>query len=91
MQDRHLKVSMISGESTLLEPENFGLHEADPETEKESMQWKHGVPTPKKILTQLSAGKMMATVFRFWGTFAHGLHATEDNNHGGCLYCCFRI
>ena len=40
------------------------LHHWDPDTKKESMQWKHpGSPTPKKFRTQPSASKVMATVF----------------------------
>ena len=40
------------------------IHHWDPETKKESMQWKHpGSPPPKKFKTQPSAGKVMATVF----------------------------
>ena len=40
------------------------LHHWDPDTKKESMQWKHpGSPPPKKFRTQPSASKVMATVF----------------------------
>ena len=40
------------------------IHHLDPGTKQESMQWKHpsSLP-PKKIKTQPSAGKVMATVF----------------------------
>ena len=39
------------------------LHHWDPDTKKESMQWKRlGSPPPKKFLTQPSAGKVMAMV-----------------------------
>ena len=40
------------------------LHHWDPDTKKESMQWKHpGSPPPKKFCTQPSSSKVMATVF----------------------------
>ena len=40
------------------------LHHWDPDTKKEYMQWKRpGSPPPKKFRTQLSASKVMATVF----------------------------
>ena len=40
------------------------LHHWDPDTKKESVQWKHpGSPPPKKFRTQPSASKVMATVF----------------------------
>ena len=40
------------------------LHHWDPDTKKESMQWKRpGSPPPKKFRTQPSASKVMATVF----------------------------
>ena len=40
------------------------LHHWDPDTKKESMQWKHpGSPSPKKFRSQPSASKVMATVF----------------------------
>ena len=40
------------------------LHHWDPDTKKESMQWKHpGSPPPKKFRTQPSASKVMAMVF----------------------------
>ena len=40
------------------------LHHWDPDTKKESMQWKHpGSPPPKKFRAQPSASKVMATVF----------------------------
>ena len=40
------------------------LHHWNPDTKKESMQWKHpGSPQPKKFLTQPSASKVMAMVF----------------------------
>ena len=40
------------------------LHHWDPDTKKESMQWKRpGSSTPKEFRTQLSASKVMATVF----------------------------
>ena len=39
------------------------IHHWDPDTKKESMQWKHpGSPPPKKFRTQPSASKVMATV-----------------------------
>ena len=41
----------------------------DPNTQKESMQWKRlGLPPPKKFRTQPSAGKVMP---RFFETFSH--------------------
>ena len=54
-------------------PENFfsriitgdetWVHNHDPETKQESMQWKHkGSPTPMKFCVQQSAAKIMATV-----------------------------
>ena len=40
------------------------VHHWDPDTRKESMQWKRpGSPLPKKFRTQPSASKVMATVF----------------------------
>ena len=40
------------------------FHHWDPDTKKESMQWKcPGSPPPKKFRTQPSASKVMATVF----------------------------
>ena len=76
MQDRQ---QMVESSQELLEvynvnPEDFHthlvtgdetwLHHWDPDTKKESMQWKHpGSPPPKKIRTQPSASKVMATVF----------------------------
>ena len=40
------------------------LHHWNPDTKKESMQWKHpGSPPPKKFRTQPSASKVMAAVF----------------------------
>ena len=40
------------------------IYHSDPENELESMQWKHkDSPPTKKFRTQLSAGKIMATVF----------------------------
>ena len=55
-------------------PENFfsrivagdetWVHNHDPETKQESMQWKHkGSATPKKFRVQQSVGKIMATAF----------------------------
>ena len=76
MQDRQQRVE---SSQELLEvynanPEDFHtrlvtgdetwLHHWDPDTKKESMQWKHpGSPPPKKFRTQPSASKVMATVF----------------------------
>ena len=76
MQDRQQKVE---SSQELLEvynanPEDFHthlvtgdetwLHHWDPDTKKESMQWKHpGLSPPKKFCTQPSASKVMATVF----------------------------
>ena len=76
MQDLHERVE---SSQELLEvynanPENFHtrlvtgdetwLHHWDPDTKKESMQWKRpDSPPPKKYLTQPSASKVMATVF----------------------------
>ena len=75
MQDRQQRVE---SSQELLEvynanPEDFHtrlvtgdetwLHHWDPDTKKESMQWKHpGSPPPKKFRTQPSASKVMATV-----------------------------
>jgi histone-lysine N-methyltransferase SETMAR len=40
------------------------IHHYDPETKRQSMQWKHvNSPPPKKFCVQKSAGKVMATVF----------------------------
>lgn len=40
------------------------IHHYDPETKRQSMQWKHvNSPHPKKFCVQKSAGKVMATVF----------------------------
>ena len=76
MQDRQQRVE---SSQELLEvynanPEDFNtrlvtedetwLHHWDLDTQKESMQWKRlGSPPPKKVRTQLSASKVMATVF----------------------------
>ena len=76
MQDRQQRVE---SSQELLEvynanPEDFHtrlvtgdetwLHHWDPDTKKESMQWKHpGSPPPKKFRTQPSASKVMATCF----------------------------
>ena len=76
MQDRQQRVE---SRQELLEvynvnPEDFRthlvtgdetwLHHWEPDTKKESMQWKHpGSPPPKKFRTQPSASKVMATVF----------------------------
>ena len=52
---------------TLVTGDETWLHHWDPDTKKESMQWKRsGSPPPKKFCTQPSAGKVMATVF--WDT-----------------------
>ena len=49
----------------LVTGEEIWLHHWDPDTKKESMQWKQpGSPPPKKFRTQPSASKVMATVFR---------------------------
>ena len=76
MQDRQQRVE---SSQELLEvynanPEDFHtrlvtgdetwLHHWDPDTKKESMQWKHPCsPPPKKFRIQPSASKVMATVF----------------------------
>ena len=76
MQDRQQRVE---SSQELLEvynanPEDFHtrlvtgdetwLHHWDPDSKKESMQWKHpGSSPPKKFRTQPSASKVMATVF----------------------------
>ena len=76
MQDRQQRVE---SSQELLEvysanPEDFHthlvtgdetwLHHWDPDTKKESMQWKRpGSPPPKKFCTQPSASKVMAMVF----------------------------
>ena len=76
MQDRQQRVE---SSQELLEvynanPEDFHtrlvtgdetwLHHWDPDTKKESMQWKRpGSPPPKKFRTKPSASKVMATVF----------------------------
>lgn len=40
------------------------VHHFDPESKRQSMQWKHASsPAPKKFRVQASAGKVMATVF----------------------------
>ena len=42
------------------------LHDYDPETKQQTMQWKHvSSPKPLKFKMQASAGKIMCTVF--WG------------------------
>ena len=76
MQDRQQRVE--SSQELLEEynanPEDFHtrlvtgdetwLHHWDPDTKKDSMQWKRpGSPPPKKFRTQPSASKVMATVF----------------------------
>ena len=54
-EDFHTR--FVTGEETW-------LHHWDPDTKKESMQWKHpGSPPPKKFRTQPSASKLMTTVF----------------------------
>ncbi|XP_048241256.1 histone-lysine N-methyltransferase SETMAR-like [Haliotis rufescens] len=75
-QDRHQRV--VSSRELLdiyrADPENFHarlvtgdetwIHHWDPETKKDSKQWKNKTsPPPKKFKTQPSAGKIMATVF----------------------------
>ena len=48
----------------LVTGDEIWLHHWDPDSKKESMQWKHpGSPSPKKFRTQPSASKVMATVF----------------------------
>jgi len=40
------------------------LHDYDPETKQQTMQWKHASsPNPLKFKMQASAGKIMCTVF----------------------------
>ena len=40
------------------------IHHYEPESKKRSMQWRHPTsPKPKKLKSQKSAGKIMATVF----------------------------
>ena len=75
MQDRQQRVeSSQELEVYNANPEDFHtrlvtgdetwLHHWDPDTKKESMQWKRpGSPPPKKFRTQPSASKVMATVF----------------------------
>ena len=54
-EDFHTR--LITGDETW-------LHHWDPDTKKESMQWKRpGSPPPKKFRTQPSASKVMAMVF----------------------------
>ena len=54
-EDFHTR--LVTGDETL-------LHHWDPDTKKESMQWKHpGSPPPKKFRTQPSGSKVMAMVF----------------------------
>ena len=54
-EDFHTR--LVTGDETC-------LHHWDPDTNKESMQWKHpGLPPPKKFCTRPSASKIMATVF----------------------------
>ena len=50
--------------SKIITGDETWVHHHNPETKQESMQWKHKVfPTPKKFRVQLSAGKILATVF----------------------------
>ena len=54
-EDFHIR--LVTGDETW-------LHHWDPDTNKESMQWKRpGSPQPKKFRTQPSASKVMTTVF----------------------------
>jgi len=42
------------------------LHDYDPETKQQTMQWKHASsPNPLKFKMQASAGKIMCTIY--WG------------------------
>ena len=74
MQDHQQRVESRILEVYNANPEDFHtrlvtgdetwLHHWDPDTKKESIQWKHpGSPPPKKFRTQPSASKVMAMVF----------------------------
>ena len=70
MQDRQQRVESsqelleVYNDTRLVTGDETWLHHWDPDTKKESMQWKHpGSPPPKKFRTQPSASKIMATVF----------------------------
>ena len=40
------------------------LYHYDPETKQQTMEWRHsGLPRPKKILVQKSAGKVLTSIF----------------------------
>jgi len=40
------------------------LHNCDPETKQQSMEWRHsGSPRPKKFRWQKSAGRFLASIF----------------------------
>ena len=71
---RHQQFSEENLDIPRANPENFfsriitgdetWVHQHNPETKQESMQWEHkGSPTPKKFRVQESAGKIMATVY----------------------------
>jgi len=50
--------------SRIITGDETWIHHWDPYTKEESMQWKHvNSPPPRKFCTQLSAGKVMATIF----------------------------
>ena len=47
-----------------LTQDEFWVHHFEPETKRQSMQWKHSTsPAPKKVKVVSSAGKVMASVF----------------------------
>ena len=69
MQDRQQRVESSQEllevfRTCLVTGDETWLHHWDPDTKKESMQWKHpGSSPPKKFRTQPLASKVMATVF----------------------------
>jgi histone-lysine N-methyltransferase SETMAR len=73
-------------------PENFlarfvtmdetWVHHFDPETKRQSMEWKHkGSPPPRKFRVCASAGKVMASIF--WD--AEGILLVDYLDHGATI------
>ena len=68
--------------SRIITGDETWVHHHDPETEQESMQWKHkGSLTPKKFRVQQSAGDIMATFFKIFFWFSEGVLLLEFMPH----------
>jgi hypothetical protein len=66
--------------SRIVTGDEMGVHHYEPESKRQSMEWKHpGSPKKKKIKTQSSAGNVMLTVF--WDSKGPIL---EDYPEKGC-------